>query len=481
MDFLDFHSANFLIFLILLWVLFIGLKKGRLLLLAAANVVFYGYSGLAVLALFFSVTLVTYIVVRLIHDKGWRELIWLGVAINVLNLGYFKYTYFVSNSADTIYRQIFQQGADNAPLFGFIPQNIVLPIGISFYTFQLISYLVDVYRGDTKPTRSFVMFWVYISLFPQLVAGPIMRGNELIPQLEKIDQYRLRWSQVKLGVYFLVMGLIKKVMLADPIAGFVNPLFAQGETINALQSWWAAYAFGFQIYFDFSAYSDMAIGLALLFGIQLIINFDSPYISTNPSEFWRRWHISLSRWIRDYIYIGLGGSRKGKSRTLVNLMLAMVLSGLWHGAMWTFVLWGALHGILLILHKWSLKLNRWSWIQWIRDTAVYRVISIVVFFHIITWTWVFFRAESIGQAIHMTEQMLQVKWLELLLSGPMVWIALLYALHVIEYGIRHNEQRAAKVWHTVPFPIRSVVYVTWMLAMFYFLKGETYEFIYFQF
>lgn len=482
MDFLDFHSANFLFFLLLLLLLFIFLKKGRLLLLAAANVVFYGYSGLGVLALFFLVTLATYIIVRLMADKGWRRLVWLGVGINLLNLGYFKYTYFVTQSAESVYRSLFRQTVEQSQQwFGWVPEEIILPIGISFYTFQLISYVIDVYRGDTKPTSSFIKFWVYISLFPQLVAGPIMRGNELLPQLDHLDQHRMRWSEVKLGVYFIVIGLIKKVMLADPIAGFVNPLFAQGDAIDGIQSWWAAYAFGFQIYFDFSAYSDMAMGIALLFGIRLILNFNSPYVSADPSEFWRRWHISLSRWIRDYVYIGLGGNRKGKSRTLINLLLAMVLSGLWHGAMWTFVLWGALHGVLLILHKWSLALNRWKWLERMRSLSVWRIVSIAVFFHITTWTWVFFRAESIDQAFFMTREMISVNWLQLLTSGPMLWIALLYLLHVIEYGIRQHEQRASMLWHRVPFPLRGVVYLVWMLAMFYFLKGESYEFIYFQF
>lgn len=396
-----FHSPNFLFFFIALLIPVLCFRRSRIALLAIGNIVFYGASGLGVLAVFMFVTAITFACVHLMK-RGKRALFfWIGIALNLLNLGFFKYTVFVLTTLEGW-----------TGLSGFVSQtfvsSIVLPVGISFYTFQLISYLIDVRRGDAEPTRSLLKFWVYISLFPQLVAGPIMRGNELLPQLDALPEKRIRWQEIKFGIYLFMIGLVKKVVFADSIAKQVDPLFAQGTAIDGVQSWLAAYAFGFQIYFDFSAYSDMALGLGFMLGIRLIINFNSPYISASPSEFWRRWHISLSRWIKDYIYIGLGGNRKGRVRVQLNLFAAMVISGLWHGAMWTFVLWGAVHGLLLILYKGTLWFNRWEWIHRVRGMLWYRVLAIAVFFHVVTWTWVFFRAESIDQAIHMTKEMLAV-------------------------------------------------------------------------
>jgi alginate O-acetyltransferase complex protein AlgI len=471
-----FHSPNFLIFFILLLLIFYSFKRGRIAILATANAVFYGATGWYVFVLFVTVTLLTFAAVHLMRRMGWKWPFWVGLLINLLNLTFFKYTLFIASTLDQ-----FIPGSRESFVWEWLPAEIILPIGISFYTFQLISYLVDVYRGDIVPTKSFIKFWVYISLFPQLVAGPIMRGNELIPQLDGIEQRNIRWTEIKYGVYLVAVGLIKKVLLADPLSGFVNPLFAKGEAITAVESWWAAYAFGFQIYFDFSAYSDMALGFGYMLGIKLILNFKSPYISSNPGEFWTRWHISLSRWIRDYVYIPLGGNRKGPVRVQINLFAAMVLSGLWHGAMWTFVWWGALHGLLLILHKWSLALNRWTWIANLRRHAVYRVTAVVIFFHVITWTWVFFRAEGFAQALDMSRKMFFVNWVELLTSAPMIWIGALYLLHLLEYALRAHEHKAAVWWHNIPFPVRSTVYAVLIMLLIYFQKGETYEFIYFQF
>ena len=472
---MEFHSANFFIFFFIVFAAYWLFKRLRLFCLVVGNVLFYGTAGLDMLAIFIAVTVITFwIVHRIRAGKHKKTFLWLGILINVINLAFFKYTIFLFDTAERLFRSPIQ-------LPDFFPAEIVLPVGISFYTFQLISYLIDVYRGEIEPTRSLVKFWVYISLFPQLVAGPIMRGNELVPQLEQLEQKKLRWDEIKLGVYLFVIGLLKKIALADPIASFVNPLFAKGLDLTGVESWLAAYAFGFQIYFDFSAYSDMALGLGLMLGIRLIINFRSPYISSNPSEFWERWHISLSRWIRDYIYIPLGGNRKGPIRVQFNLLAAMLISGLWHGAMWTFVVWGGIHGFLLIAYKWTRWLNRRESIKRFRKHPLYRVAAVFVFYHIVTWTWVFFRAESIAQAIDMTVKMWTVSWPELFSAQPMGWIAALYLLHLIEFGARGNEERLSAWWHRVPFPLRSAAYTVVLLTIFYFLKGETYAFIYFQF
>ena len=282
----------------------------------------------------------------------------------------------------------------------------------------------------------------------------------------------MRWEQIKFGLYLIVIGLIKKVVFADTIAQYVNPLFEKGLEMSAVEAWWAAYLFGFQIYFDFSAYSDMALGLGWMLGIELVVNFRTPYVSANPKEFWSRWHISLSRWIRDYIYIPLGGNRRGRLRTQFNLLAAMMLSGLWHGAMWTFVVWGAVHGVLQIIHRWSLELNRFGVIERVRRSLPYRIIAVFIFYHIITWTWVFFRAQSMTLAWDMTVKMWTVSWPELFTSTPMFAIAALYLLHLLELGLRGREETVSRVWHAVPFPLRSACYFAIVLLLFYFLKGK---------
>ena len=221
--------------------------------------------------------------------------------------------------------------------------RVTLPLGISFYTFQSMSYSIDIYRGDAKPIRNFVDFACYVSMFPQLVAGPIIRFQEVADQLESRTHTLEKFAR---GVAFFSMGMAKKILLANPCGKVADLVFDAGSQAT-LDAWWGVVAYSFQIYFDFSAYSDMAIGLGLMLGFVFPKNFDSPYISQSITEFWRRWHISLSTWLRDYLYIPLGGNRKGKSRTYVNLALVMLLGGLWHGAAYTFVVWGAIHGAML--------------------------------------------------------------------------------------------------------------------------------------
>lgn len=476
-----FHTPNFLIFMVLLLIPFYLWRRGRILLLVVANVLFYAASGLGMLALFIVVTVISFLCVRLMRREGLKWLFWVGVAVNVGNLAFFKYALMLLGTVEALL---------GFPLpitpvvTGWLTKEtgeILMITGISFYTFQLLSYLIDVRRGVLEPTKSLARFWVYIALFPQLIAGPIMRGGELMPQLEALQEKTIRWQEIRYGIYLIMIGLIKKVLLADSLDNVVSPLFAEATALSPEQAWIAAYLFGFQIYFDFSAYSDMALGLSHMLGIRMVLNFDTPYLSASPNEFWKRWHISLSRWIRDYIYIGLGGNRKGALRTHVNLMAAMLISGLWHGAMWHFVAWGAVHGAILIIHKWTLKLNRFGWIERMRSRFWYRVLAVAAFFHVVTWTWVFFRAESIGDALALTRKMVQVDPAALLSHALMPAVAGMFALHLFEYGIRHYENAASRLWHIVPAPLRGAVYAAISFVVFYFMKGETYDFIYFQF
>ena len=474
-----FHSPEFLVFLLALLVPFYLFKKLRIPLLVVANAIFYGASGFGLLLLFMAVTAATFLCALGLRRR--RPLFWIGLAVNAGNLLFFKYTLMIMDTAERIAgrpllltelaRQWVTDGSG----------ELILPVGISFYTFQLIAYLIDVRRGDLEPSRNLFKFWVFISVFPQLIAGPIMRGSELIPQVDRLPDRAVRWGEIRYGLYLIFIGLIKKTVFADNLEKLVNPRFADISALTPEEAWVAACLFGFQIYFDFSAYSDMALGLGHLLGLKLVANFRTPYLSGSPREFWDRWHISLSRWIRDYIYIGLGGNRKGALRTQFNLLAAMLISGLWHGAAWHFVAWGAVHGVLLVVHRWTLALNRIGWIKRLRAALPYRVLAVAVFFPIVTWTWVFFRAETLGGAWEMTKLMARADPAALAAHPLFALLAGLYALHIFEWFIREREALAGRIWHFVPAVVRGAAYAALILLIFFNMKGETYEFIYFQF
>jgi len=469
-----FYSPNFMIFFLVLLIPYLWFKKQRLWLLAAANALFYVAHPEGFLVLFVAMAVVTFGLVHLMKLPRWRWVFWVGIVLNVLNLAFFKYTLFLLDNLKmwTGFQSAF---ADS------IASSIVLPLGISFYTFEFISYLIDVRRGDSQPTRSFAKFWVFVSMFPHLIAGPIMRGDELIPQLDKLSEKRIGWNEIRYGVYLFAIGMIKKVVIADQLSPIVKELFNKGSALTGTESWMAAYTFSFYIYNDFSAYSDMAIGLGIMMGVRFADNFNSPYLSANPSEFWRRWHMTLSRWIRDYIYIGLGGNRKGQVRLYLNLLIAMLISGLWHGAMWTFVIWGGIHGLLQVIHRASLALNRWRLIAAVRASIVYRMIAIFIFFHVVTWTWVFFHAASIDMALDMTWKMIHAHADNIVRHPTFPLVVGLFLIHVVEYLLRKYEGSIGRVWRYVPFPLRSAVYTLVTLSLIYYLQGGKYEFIYFQF
>jgi D-alanyl-lipoteichoic acid acyltransferase DltB (MBOAT superfamily) len=310
-----------------------------------------------------------------------------GLGFNLLLLGYLKYAIFIAQNVNAIFGVDLQ--VDPGPL----------PLGISFFTFQKIAFLIDAYVGGVT-TFNLLDYCLFVTFFPQLIAGPIVRHNEIIPQFRTLPR-RPRASDFAIGISIFAIGLFKKVCLADLSAAWVNPLFstaASGAPIGFVDAWIAALAYSFQLYFDFSGYSDMAIGLARLFGIVLPINFYSPYKAVNIIDFWRRWHISLSRFLRDFIYIPLGGNRRGVPRRYINLAVAMLLGGLWHGAAWTFVLWGALHGLMLALnHAWHF-LRRRVRLPPGNDPAVVRMAAWAITFIAVTSAWVLFRASSLASA-----------------------------------------------------------------------------------
>ena len=325
-----------------------------------------------------------------------------GVSFNLALLAYFKYAYlftgWINNSFDTTFevKNLFADWSNRIAGTHFDISAIILPVGISFFTFQAISYIVDVYKGKASVVRNPVDFGFYLSFFPQLVAGPIVRAAEFIPQMYR--KYSLRKEEMGHALYLIACGLFKKMAVSDYISiNFVDRVFDQPELYSGFENLMAAYGYSLQIYCDFSGYTDIAIGLALLMGFRLPANFNSPYQAYNITDFWRRWHISLSSWLRDYLYIPLGGNRKGRIRTDINLFITMLLGGLWHGADIRFILWGGLHGAALVLHKAWIRIFPSSDRPFRKKTlAVF--IGTVFTFHFVVFCWIFFRATDIHSA-----------------------------------------------------------------------------------
>src|SRR5690554_5293991 len=305
-----------------------------------------------------------------------------GVVFNLGLLGYFKYAdFFVAN--------LNALGAD------FALPNVVLPLAISFFTFQQIAYLVDSYREETRE-YDFLNYALFVTFFPQLIAGPIVHHKELMPQFASRWNLVKRYRNIALGLFIFSMGLFKKVVIADTFAQWATPGFDVAPTLNFFEAWATSLSYTFQLYFDFSGYTDMAIGAALLFNIKLPINFNSPYKALDIQDFWRRWHITLSRFLRDYLYIPLGGNRKGPGRTYVNLFATFLLGGLWHGASWMFVIWGALHGTALVVNRF------WRQLGFVMPA----VFAWVVTFNFVNFAWIFFRAKEMDDALKVIKGML---------------------------------------------------------------------------
>jgi alginate O-acetyltransferase complex protein AlgI len=357
----------------------------RLLFLTLASYVFYGWWDWRFVPLMIASTTVDYIagahIASSTEDRTRRRWLVASLSFNLLILGFFKYFGFF---ADSLNQALTAVGSPT--LFPVLA--IVLPVGISFYTFNSMSYTIDVYRRVVTPARSLLHFSAFVAMFPHLVAGPIVRYSDLDHQLSALKR-RLTESDRVLGGYFFVAGLAKKVLIADRLAPIVAAFFAAPEQAGAMHAWIGMLAYTFQLYFDFSGYSEMAVGLAYMLGFQFPQNFNSPYKAINISDFWRRWHISLSTWLRDYLFIPLGGSRKGTLRTARNLAITMILGGLWHGANWTFIVWGLYHGVLLASHQ-LLRVRGW--------TPGNRRLNQALTFVFVVVGWVFFRAPTIGEA-----------------------------------------------------------------------------------
>jgi alginate O-acetyltransferase complex protein AlgI len=371
---------------------------------------FYGWANPLFTVLMFVSTLIDYVAglaqTGQFRASAWREPVPLltpggqrtrlqkaalvsSIVSNLTLLGFFKYFNFFTANWTALVQTV---GLDGLGLEGVL--RVTLPLGISFYTFQSMSYAIDVYRGEARAIRNPVDFWCFVSMFPQLVAGPIIRFSEVADQLQSRTHTIQKFAR---GVAFVCVGLAKKVLLANTCGKVADMAFTAGS-LTPGEAWTGAVAYAFQIYFDFSAYSDMAIGLGLMLGFMFAKNFDSPYLAASITEFWRRWHISLSTWLRDYLYIPLGGNRKGPARTYVNLLLVMLLGGLWHGASWNFVIWGGIHGGMLAFERSQGKQGLYA--------ALPHWLKVAITFVIVCFTWVFFRTNDLPSALHYCAAML---------------------------------------------------------------------------
>jgi Predicted membrane protein involved in D-alanine export len=362
--------------------------------LVIASLIFYAYWDIRYLPLLLLSMTFNYIMGSKIEYSRDKKLLAFSVGVDLALLGYFKYTDFFLQTVNTL-------GGTSIPL-----PHIILPLGISFFTFTQIAYLVDAYRGETEK-YSLSSFSLFVSFFPHLIAGPILYHKKIIPQFNDLKNYVFSSKNMSLGVSLFAMGLFKKVMIADNLAPWAQAAFSHAQQLTFMDAWAGALAYTLQLYFDFSAYSEMAIGLGLMLNIELPINFNSPYKSTSIVEFWRRWHMTLSEFLKNYLYIPLGGNRHGESRRMTNVFLTMLLGGLWHGAGWTFVVWGGLHGVFIVInHQWRrLKIKLPAVLSWLLTMIC------------VTVCWVFFRAESLPDALHMVQAMFGLHGLPQSLAG----------------------------------------------------------------
>ena len=380
--------------------------------LAVASLAFYGYWNVMYVPLLVLSIVCNFFIGTRVAQAAARGKAWLtvGVTANLLLLGYYKYADFFVANVNALY----------APGTGYTLPGVMLPLGISFFTFTQIAFLVDVYQRKATEFR-FVHYGLFVTYFPHLIAGPVLHHKEMMPQFAQAQTYRFEWENFAVGFTIFFIGLAKKVLIADSVGEYARPVFeapGKGVALSAVDAWGGALAYTFQLYFDFSGYSDMAIGLSRMVGVKLPLNFASPYKAASIIDFWRCWHMTLSRFLRDYLYVPLGGNRKGVARRYVNLMLTMVLGGLWHGANWTFVAWGALHGgYLLINHGWRSLKQRLGVTR--ESGRVTRFFAVALTFLGVVLAWVYFRSDSVAHANTIVSAMagangvtLPYRWLE---------------------------------------------------------------------
>jgi len=480
-----FNTIQFAIFMILVVLAIELFKKNKLqlVILTIASYVFYYFDGgFLVVLLLFTASLDFFCGKKIYESKSAKKkkfFLFISIIGSLGILAFFKYANFTINIANHV-----------ADIFGIAPPlkllNILLPVGISFFTFQSMSYTIDIYRGDLKPASSFLKYMLFIAFFPQLVAGPIVRASDFLPQLND-KRILILGKNLKIGLTYISWGIVKKLIFADNFAPFVNSIFADPMGFSSFYIIIGALAFGIQIYCDFSAYTNIAIGCARIFGFTFLENFNKPYFARNPSDFWRRWHISLSTWLKDYLYIPLGGSRKGKFRTYLNLMITMLLGGLWHGAAWNFVVWGGYQGGLLATHKFVTdRINFKNFFNKFINEKTRNIFSIIIAQYFVFLGWLIFRVRDSSHLLYSIKKFILVDFFSDV-SGIISFciqnkfiiflILLFFYLHILSYKIKNIIERinSLNLWYWFLY----IIFV--MLLLFIFTPNLNTAFIYFQF
>ncbi|QJP33724.1 MBOAT family protein [Nonlabens sp. Ci31] len=468
-----FNSEAFLYLFLgfyLLYIFMTDARRMRILYVIAFSLFFYyKCSGIYFILLIFS-SFVDYYISELIYKSNHKDQRkWLLILSCIINLGllaYFKYTGFLADNFNALFSGDLSFG------------NIFLPIGISFYTFQTMSYTIDIYRRELEPARNVWDFMFFVSFFPQLVAGPIVRAKDFIPQI--YEKLQLSKKELSYALFLIMGGLLKKAVISDYISvNFVDRVFEFPDNYSAFENLLAVYGYTLQIYCDFSGYSDIAIGLALLMGFKLPPNFRTPYKSTSITEFWRRWHISLSSWLRDYLYISMGGNRKGKMRTYFNLFMTMLLGGLWHGASWKFILWGAMHGSVLTVEK-AFNIPKLT-----SRSFPLKLIAGILTFHFVAFCWIFFRASDFSNAMNVISNIGAIEW------SPQMWwmvltgyqnVAIVLLIGFLWHFIPQKVQdKQLELFHKIPLVGKMVLFAVIIWVISATASSEVQPFIYFQF
>lgn len=471
-----FSSGLFLFLFLGFSLVYVLLQKhtsARLLFVSAFSYYFYYKSSGFYFFLLGIVTVSDFLLARRMErtETPWKRklLVTVSLCINLGLLCYFKYTNFFYEMLAPLWNGSFQ------------PLDIFLPVGISFFTFQSLSYTLDVYRRDLKPLDHLLDYVFYVSFFPQLVAGPIVRARDFISQIRQ--PLVVTNEMFGRGVFFIVSGLFKKAVISDYISvNFVERIFDNPGLYSGLENLMGIYGYALQIYCDFSGYSDMAIGIALLLGFHFPLNFNSPYKSDSVTDFWHRWHISLSTWLRDYLYISLGGNRKGKIRTYINLILTMLLGGLWHGASWNFVVWGGLHGVALAVHKFFRNLMHRP--KNYRSTGFRKFFAVILTFHFVCLGWIFFRNTTFEASLTMIQQVFTAFHPELagqLFAGYWEVFALMAVGYLLHWCPDSWQEACTKGMIQLPLIFQALILILLIFLVIQVKSSDIQPFIYFQF
>ena len=475
-----FNSLVFPCFFAIVYVIYLALQGQRRwqnALLLIASYVFYGWWDARFTLLLALSTGADFLLGRALgamprtdaYQGRRKRLLLSSLAINLSILGFFKYFNFFSTSTTALLRS-FGMNADALTI------NVILPVGISFYTFQTLSYTIDIYRGRLEPTRDPLAFAVFVAFFPQLVAGPIERASHFLPQLLRVR--KVKAADIEAGTALLVLGYLKKLVVADNMGPIVDRVFASGSNAVGLDVVLGVVAFALQIYGDFSGYSDIARGTARLMGFDLMVNFRLPYFAKSPSDFWRRWHISLSTWLRDYVYIPLGGNRSGRLNAYRNLTLTMWIGGLWHGAAWNYVLWGAYHGALLCVYRPFQSLSSTISRMPLAIRAATNLTGWAIMLCFTLYGWLIFRTSDVAQIGHLTSA---TSLASTATSSTTAFQMLSYALPLILLEIAQYAGNDLLVIARLPVLLRGCVYGTFLIWITVFAARQPMEFIYFQF